>query len=329
MTVAVTGAEGFIGSHLVEALVADGHRVKAMVHYNSFASAGWLDALDAAVLSGVELCPGDVRDPASTTALLQGADAVCHLAALVGIPYSYLAPGSYVQTNVVGTFNVLESARALGTRRVVCTSTSEVYGTARSVPMAEDHPLQAQSPYAASKIGADKLAESYHLAFGLPVVTLRPFNAFGPRQSARAVVPTIVAQLAAGERVVHLGSLAPTRDLTFVTDTARAFAAVTTAPDAAVVGRVLNAGSEREIAVRDLVQLVAEVMERPVEVAVDERRVRPSASEVLRLRADSSAIRQAIGWTPRVGLRQGLAATAAWFVNRRNLGRHRTDRYTI
>lgn len=329
MTVAVTGAEGFIGSHLVELLVAEGHRVKAMVQYNAFGSAGWLDGLDAEVLAGVEVRAGDVRDAASTTALLQGADAVCHLAALIGIPYSYVAPGSYVQTNVVGTFNVLESARALGTPRVVCTSTSEVYGTARTVPITEDHPLQAQSPYSASKAGADKLAESYHLSFGLPVVTLRPFNAYGPRQSARAVIPTVVTQLAAGGRVVRLGSLAPTRDLTFVTDTARAFLAVVTAPEEAVVGRVLNAGSGREIAVGDLVRLIGEVMECPVEVVRDEQRVRPAASEVLRLVSDSSALRGATGWAPRVDLRQGLAATAAWFRDQRNLARYHSDRYTL
>ena len=227
--VAVTGAEGFIGSHLVEELVAQGYRVRAMVLYNSFGSWGWLERLDEDVMANVEVQLGDVRDAGSVMNLMQDVDVVYHLAALIAIPFSYIAPRTYVETNIGGTLNVLEAARTLGTRRIVQTSTSEVYGTARVVPIPETHPLQAQSPYSASKIGADKLVESYHLSFGLPVVTLRPFNAYGPRQSARAVIPTIISQIAAGNSVIKLGSLDPTRDFTFVKDTARAFAAVGTA----------------------------------------------------------------------------------------------------
>lgn len=329
MTVAVTGAEGFIGSHLVEALAAAGHRVRAMVQYNSFSYWGWLETLSPEVMAQVEVVPGDVRDPHSVRGLMAGAEVVYHLAALIAIPYSYAAPGSYLATNAQGTLNVLEAARELGTPRVVHTSTSEVYGTARTVPIAESHPLQAQSPYSASKVAADKLAESYHLSFELPVVTLRPFNTYGPRQSARAVIPTIVSQLAAGERRVRLGALDPTRDFTFVTDTVAAFLAVGRAPVGSVVGRVLNAGSGEEISVGDLVRLIAEVMGEEVEVVQDEARMRPDASEVRRLVCDSSALRAATGWRPCVPLRQGLGVTAAWFLEPGNLARYKTTVYNV
>ena len=241
--VAVTGADGFIGSHLVELLVGHGHRVRAMVLYNSFGTWGWLDSLDREVLDQVDVVLGDVRDPASAREVVEGADAVFHLAALIAIPYSYRAPRSYVDTNVTGTLNVLEAVRTCGTPRMVHTSTSEVYGTARTVSISEAHPLQAQSPYAASKVAADKLVESYHLSFGVSAVTLRPFNTFGPRQSARAVIPTVVSQLAAGARQLKLGAVTPTRDFMFVEDTAAAFHAVATAPASAVLGEVFNAGT--------------------------------------------------------------------------------------
>jgi UDP-glucose 4-epimerase len=327
--VAVTGAEGFIGSHLTEALVASGVRVRAMVQYNSFNSWGWLETLDPEVMANVEVVLGDVRDSRSVVGLMREAEVVYHLAALIAIPYSYQAPNSYLETNASGTLNVLEAARALGTPRVVHTSTSEVYGTARQVPINESHPLQAQSPYAASKIAADKLAESYHLSFDLPVVTLRPFNTYGPRQSARAVIPTIIAQLAAGAEVIRLGSLEPTRDFNYAKDTAAAFVAVGEAPSERVVGRVLNAGSGTEIAVGKMVHVIAEVMNRDVEVALETERLRPESSEVMRLVCDSTTLRQLTDWQPRFDLARGLEATCAWFLEPANLRRYKTDLYTV
>lgn len=326
---AVTGAEGFIGSHLVELLVERGARVRAMVQYNSFDSWGWLDALSPDVLECVEVQLGDVRDEAAVRTLATGADVVYHLAALIAIPYSYRSPRSYVETNVAGTLNVLETVRQLETPRLVHTSTSEVYGTARSVPIDEDHPLQGQSPYSASKIGADKLAESYRLSFGLPVVTLRPFNTFGPRQSARAVIPTILSQVQAGATSIRLGDLRPTRDFTFVTDTAAAFVAVGEAPAEAVVGRVLNAGTGVETSIGDLVELIAAVTGRTVEVAPEDARLRPAGSEVMRLVCDASRLTAATGWRPAVTLRNGLATTAAWLADPANLGRYRSGSYTV
>lgn len=327
--VAITGADGFIGSHLTETLVSSGYRVRAMVQYNSFGSWGWLDTLDRAVLDAIEVVPGDVRDRDSVLALMTGADMVCHLAALIAIPYSYQAPWSYLETNAGGTLNVLEAGRALGTSRIVCTSTSEVYGTARIVPIAESHPLQAQSPYSASKIAADKLAESYHLSFDLPVVTLRPFNTFGPRQSARAVIPTVISQLAAGRKEIALGSLTPTRDFNFVLDTARAFQAVLEAPMNDVVGRTLNAGSGVEISIGDTVALIAELMGTAVEIRVEEERLRPERSEVGRLISDSSAIREAASWKPEHTFAEGLTATIEWFSDPDNLRRYKTDQYNV
>lgn len=328
-TVAVTGSEGFIGSHLVEALVARGMRVRAMVQYNSFASYGWLDTLPAEVMAEVRPVLGDVRDARSVRDLMDGAEIVFHLAALIAIPYSYLAPRSYVETNIGGTLNVLEAARELGTPRVVHTSTSETYGTARRVPIDEQHPIQTQSPYAASKAGADRLAESYHLSFGLPVVTLRPFNTYGPRQSARAVIPTIAAQIASGRNEISLGSLTPTRDLTFAADTAAAFVAVGTAPAADVVGQVFNAGSGQEISVGDLARLIAAVMDRTVDVVADPQRLRPERSEVQRLVCDNRKLVAATGWQPLHDLRAGLKETVTWFQEPANLARYRPDSYTL
>lgn len=324
---AVTGAEGFIGSHLVEALVRAGNLVRALVQYNSFNSWGWLETLGEEVLDNLEVVLGDVRDPRSVRDFMEGATTVYHLAALIAIPYSYRAPSSYLETNAGGTLNVLEAARMLETPRLVHTSTSEVYGTAQAVPINERHPLQAQSPYAASKIAADKLAESYHLSFALPVVTLRPFNTYGPRQSARAVIPTIISQLAAGQPVIKLGALTPTRDFNFVSDTAAAFIAVAEAPREAVVGKVLNTGSGREISVGDLVRRIAQVMDREVEVVQDAERFRPDASEVMRLVCDNLALTQATGWQPCVSLEQGLAITSRWFLDPTNLARYKPERY--
>lgn len=309
--------------------MARGHRVRAMAQYNSFGTRGWLDALSPDSLANVEVVPGDVRDARSVHELMRDASVAYHLAALIAIPYSYHAPRSYVETNVLGTLNVLEAARDLETPRLVHTSTSEVYGTARTVPIDEGHALTGQSPYSASKIGADKLAESYHLSFELPVVTLRPFNTFGPRQSARAVIPTIVTQLAAGKEELELGLLTPTRDFTFVRDTADAFVAVGTAPAESVVGRVLNAGTGREISIADLLSLVGSIMDRPARGVVDAQRLRPGASEVLRLVCDASALREATGWRPMVALEDGLRETVAWFTQEANLARYRWHEYNV
>ncbi|MFD9907047.1 SDR family NAD(P)-dependent oxidoreductase [Streptomyces sp. NPDC059063] len=326
---AVTGADGFIGSHLTEALVTSGHRVRAMVQYNSFSSYGWLETLPADVLAEVEIQLGDVRDAGSVHTLVAEAEAVYHLAALIAIPYSYRAPHSYVETNVTGTLNVLEAVRHAETPRLVHTSTSETYGTARTVPITEDHPINTQSPYAASKAGGDRLADSYHASFGTPVVTLRPFNTYGPRQSMRAVIPTVIGQVAAGSREITLGDLRPTRDFTFVTDTARAFLAVGAAPADAVVGRTFNAGTGGEISVGDLVRLIGKVMAADLDVRTDERRMRPARSEVMRLVADATRLREATGWTPEHDLEQGLARTVDFFRDPTHLARYKTGTYNI
>jgi NAD dependent epimerase/dehydratase len=300
-----------------------------MVLYNSFNSWGWLESLPRDVLESVEVQLGDVRDIASVRGLVEGADVIYHLAALIAIPYSYRSPRSYVDTNVSGTLNVLEAARQLKTPRVIHTSTSEVYGTARSVPIAEDHPLQGQTPYSASKIGADKIAESYHLSFEVPVTTLRPFNTYGPRQSSRAVIPTILSQLSAGQLALRLGDVRPTRDFMYVEDTARAFLAVADAPAEAVVGRTLNAGTGVETSIRELVETIARAAGREVEIIEDEQRLRPAGSEVMRLVCDSSRLTEATGWKPAVALAEGLAKTAEWFARPENLARYKWDTYTV
>jgi NAD dependent epimerase/dehydratase len=327
MLKAVTGADGFIGSHLVEALVAQGQRVRALALYTSLGSWGWLDTLPAEVLAEVEVVSGDVRDPEQMAAFCDGVDTLFHLAALIAIPYSYAAPRSYLDTNAGGTLNVLEGVRRAGVRRMVHTSTSEVYGTAQRVPIDEDHPLQGQSPYSASKIAADQMVEAYVRSFEVPAVTLRPFNTYGPRQSARAVIPTVISQIAAERREIRLGSLEPTRDFNFVADTVAAFLAVADA-DEKVIGQTFNAGSGREISVGDLVRTIADVMDADVEVVADDSRLRPAESEVMRLLADRSKLDAATGWAPQVPLEQGLATTATWFSNPDNLARYRTDRYT-
>jgi NAD dependent epimerase/dehydratase len=327
MTVAVTGADGFIGSHLTEQLVAAGYRVRAMARYNSFDSRGWLDTLGSDVLAEVEVVPGDVEDPASVARLIRGAATVYHLAALIAIPYSYQSPRSYVQTNVIGTLNVLEAVRAERCERLVHTSTSETYGTARIVPISETHPLQAQSPYAASKTAADKLVESYHLSFGVPAVTLRPFNTFGPRQSARAVIPTVVSQLLAGANEIRIGATDPTRDFTFVADTAAAFLAVGTTVPERVVGETFNAGTGREISIGDLAARIGELAGRRVPVRTETHRLRPPRSEVQRLLCDNTKLRERTGWSPRYSLDDGLKETVSWFLEPANLARYRTTGY--
>lgn len=326
---AVTGADGFIGSHLVERLVADGNRVRAMAQYTSFGTWGWLDSLPGEVLAEVEVVLADIRDPRAVREFIGDAAIVYHLAALIAIPYSYRAPQSYLDTNATGTLNVLEAVRELGTARVVHTSTSEVYGTARTVPIAESHPLQAQSPYAASKVAADKLAEAYHLSFGLPVVTLRPFNTYGPRQSARAVIPAIITQLAAKSSRLRLGLLSPTRDFNFVADTVAAFTAVGTAPAERVIGRVLNSGTGVETSVGEVVRIIGECLGVEPLVEQEDERLRPDDSEVMRLVSDAAALREATGWAPRVTLADGLAQTVAWFSDSTNLARYRTDRFVV
>lgn len=303
------------------------HRVRAMVLYNSFNSWGWLEALPPDVMGSVDVHVGDVRDIASVREFAENADVLFHLAALIAIPYSYSSPRSYAETNVLGTLNVLEAARQLSIPRIVHTSTSEVYGTARTVPINEEHPLQAQSPYSATKIGADKLAESYGRSFGLPIVTIRPFNVFGPRQSARAVIPTILSQLSAGVDVLRIGDLRPTRDFTFVEDTVAAFMALADASGEAVIGRTFNAGTGSEISIGGLANLLCEITGRSPEIREDEARLRPPESEVMRLVADSTAIRAATGWVPRHRLEDGLRLTAGWFARPENLARYKWEHY--
>jgi NAD dependent epimerase/dehydratase len=325
--VLVTGADGFIGSHLVEALVDAGAEVTAFVYYNSFDSWGWLDSLPDAVQKSFRVFAGDVRDPNGVRTAAAGQEVIFHLAALIGIPYSYHSPDSYVDTNLRGTLNVLQAARQHETERVVVTSTSEVYGTARHVPIAETHPLQAQSPYSATKVGADKLAEAFHLSFGLPVVTVRPFNTYGPRQSARAVIPTVITQILAGALQVKLGALSPTRDLTFVTDTCAGFLTLAACDQA--VGRAVNLGSGHEIAVGDLAALIGEVAGVDLEVVSEEERLRPPGSEVERLLADTSLVHRLTGWAPQVTLRDGLSLTLDWFRDPANRAAYRHDRYAV
>ena len=331
MKVLVTGADGFIGSHLAEALAAAGHEVRAFVQYNSFNSRGWLDGCDEKLAARMLFIAGDVRDPHQMSEAVEGCEAVLHLAALIAIPFSYHAPDAYVDTNVKGTLNVLQAARRHRVRRVLHTSTSEVYGTARSVPIDEDHPLQAQSPYAATKAAADLLALSFHASFGLPVCVVRPFNTYGPRQSARAVIPTVISQIASGRKKVQLGSLSPTRDFNYVSDTCKGFLAAL-ASDAGV-GEVVNFGSGHEISIADLARLIAEIMQADAAVELDPARVRPAASEVDRLCASNDKARRLFGWSPefagRDGLRRGLARTVEWFRAPGNLARYRPELYNL
>ena len=329
--VLVTGADGFIGSHLVETLLAHGHQVRAFCLYNSLGSWGWLDTLPEASKAHLEVVLGDIRDPLCVREAMHGCEQVFHLAALIAIPYSYSAPASYIDTNIHGTLNVVQAARDLGVHRVVHTSTSETYGTAQFVPITEDHPLVGQSPYAASKIGADQIALSYWRSFETPVAVLRPFNTYGPRQSARAVIPTIISQIASGQRQIQLGALTPTRDFNYVADTCAAFLAVA-ASDAAL-GQVINAASNFEISIGDTAALIAEVMRADVEIRTDEQRLRPEASEVNRLYGDNTRLRQLTGWQPAYGglegFRRGLERTAAWFADPANLARYRPGIYAL
>ncbi|MBS0171424.1 MAG: SDR family oxidoreductase [Nitrospira sp.] len=329
--VLVTGADGFIGSHLVEALVWSGADVRAFVLYNSFNSWGWLDHLSADIRGALDVRAGDIRDPHGVKHAMRGCDAVAHLAALIAIPYSYHSPDTYIDTNIKGTLNVLQAARELEVRRVVHTSTSEVYGSARFVPITEDHPVLGQSPYSASKIGADQIAYSFYSSFQLPVVIARPFNTFGPRQSARAVIPTVIAQIASGVRSLQLGSIHPTRDFNYVNDTVAAFIAALESQ--AGVGEVFNFGSGFEISIGETAALIADVMGANITIELDAARARPEASEVQRLCADNSKARQILGWSPRYhgrdGLRRGLVETVQWFLEPANLAQYKPHLYNI
>lgn len=327
----VTGADGFIGSHVVEHLVRAGCQVRALVLYNSLGHWGWLDRAVQDVRGQFEVTFGDIRDPYGTAENVRSCDVVMHLAALIAIPYSYRAPASYVDTNVGGTLNVLEAARRFEVERVVMTSTSEVYGTARFVPITEDHPLQGQSPYSASKIGADALALSYFSAFKTPVTVLRPFNTYGPRQSARAVIPTIIGQLAGAAPAIKLGAVRPTRDFTFVEDTAQGFAQAAACDG--LVGQVVNIGNNFEISIGDTARMIAELMGKPLEIEVDQRRLRPETSEVERLWASTEKAQRMMHWQPSyagaAGFRRGLERTIEWFRDPINLTNYKTDQYAI
>jgi NAD dependent epimerase/dehydratase len=327
----VTGADGFIGSHLTEELIRQGHDVRAFVLYNSFNSWGWLDHSPQDIRSGLDVFSGDVRDPHGVRKAMEGCDVVFNLAALIGIPYSYHSPQSYVDTNIKGALNIVQAARDLGVEKVVQTSTSEVYGTAQFVPITEDHPLQGQSPYSATKIGADQIALSYYQAFDTPVAVIRPFNTYGPRQSARAVIPTIMIQIANGMREIRLGSLTPTRDFSFVMDTAQGFIAV--AESDRSIGEVINVGSNFEVSIGETAALIAEVMGAEVEILEEGQRLRPAKSEVERLFAGVDKARELAGWTPqyggRDGFKRGLAETAEWFTKAENLSQYKADKYNI
>jgi NAD dependent epimerase/dehydratase len=330
-TILITGADGFIGSHLTEALVRQGFKVRAFTYYNSFNSWGWLDQCSEDVKGQFEVFPGDIRDPHGVREAMKSCDAVMHLAALIGIPFSYHSPDTYVDTNIKGTLNVLQAARDLGVSRIIHTSTSEVYGTARFVPITERHPLQGQSPYSASKIGADQLAYSFHTSFDLPVVTVRPFNTYGPRQSARAVIPTIITQIANGERSIKLGAITPTRDFSYVRDTVAGFIAALKTENG--LGEVINIGSNFEISIGDTAQLIAECMRISIELVSDEERMRPANSEVERLWADNSKAKDFFGWQPTYGglegFKRGLAETINWFTQSENLRSYKSEIYNL
>jgi len=327
----ITGADGFIGSHLTETLVRKGYSVRAFVFYNSFNSWGWLDHVPKDIRDNLEVFSGDIRDPHGVKEAMKGCDAVLHLAALIAIPYSYHSPNTYVDTNVKGTLNILQAAREQGVKRVIHTSTSEVYGTARFVPITEEHPLQGQSPYSATKIAADQLAFSFYASFDLPVVIARPFNTYGPRQSARAVIPTIITQIANGKRQIKLGAVSPTRDFNYVQDTVAGFIAAMESD--AGVGEVVNFGSNFEISIGDTAQLIAEAMNTEIDIITDENRLRPETSEVERLWADNTKAKKLFEWHPlyggREGFKRGLIETIDWFVQPSNLSIYKADIYNV
>ena len=323
--VLVTGADGFIGSHLTEMLVERGFDVKAFVYYNSFNTWGWLDTLPKEMLSSVEVFSGDIRDPNGVRAAMKGIDTIFHLAALIAIPFSYHSPDTYVDTNIKGTLNVLQAARDMGTRRVLITSTSEVYGTAKYVPIDEKHPFQGQSPYSATKIGADRLAESFYRSFGLPVTIVRPFNTYGPRQSARAVIPTIITQLLCGAEEIELGSLTPTRDFNYVKDTANGF--ITLAQTENAIGEEVNIATQKEISIGDLAGEIIRQINPSARIICDKKRIRPEKSEVTRLLGCNAKIMQMTDWKPQYTFQQGIQETIAWM--KTHIGLYKPEIYNL
>ncbi len=327
----VTGADGFIGSHLTECLVREGYDVRAFVYYNSFNSWGWLDHCANDVKDHFEVFAGDIRDPYGVKEAMKGCDLVLHLAALIAIPYSYHSPDTYIETNIKGTLNVLQAAKELGVKRLIHTSTSEVYGTAQFVPITENHRLNAQSPYAASKIGADQLAYSFFSSFNLPVLIIRPFNTYGPRQSARAVIPTVITQIASGKSNINLGATSPTRDFNFVKDTVLGYISALQSENG--LGEVVNLGSNSEISILETVNIIAELMEKKIEINTESYRVRPENSEVERLWADNSKAKDLFGWRPEytgiTGLKRGLTETINWFSETANLKNYKPNIYNL
>ena len=321
----VTGADGFIGSHLTEELIKQGHKVKAFAHYNSFNSWGWLDSIKKDVMKEVEVFTGDVRDPNGVREAMKGMDEVFHLAALIAIPFSYHSPDTYVDTNIKGTLNVLQAAKDLGTSRLLITSTSEVYGTAQYVPIDEKHPFQGQSPYSATKIGADRLAESFYRSFNMPITIVRPFNTYGPRQSARAVIPTIITQLLAGKEEIELGSLTPTRDFNYVKDTANGFIEIAKSNN--TIGEEINIATQQEISIGQLADELIRQINPKAKIVCDEQRLRPEKSEVNRLLGSNEKIIRLTNWKPNYTFEQGLAETIEFF--KRNLDQYKTDIYNI
>lgn len=323
--VLITGADGFIGSHLTESLLAKGYNVRAFVYYNSFNNWGWLDTLPKEKLEKIEIFCGDIRDPNGVKEAMKGIDMVFHLAALIAIPFSYHSPDSYIDTNIKGTLNVLQAARDLGTKRILVTSTSEVYGTAQYVPIDENHPYQGQSPYSATKIGADRLAESFYRSFNLPVTIVRPFNTYGPRQSNRAVIPTIITQLLAGKKEIKLGSLTPTRDFNFVKDTADGFIAIAESDN--TIGQEINIATQHEISIGQLAEELIRQINPNAKIICEEERLRPEKSEVNRLLGCNEKIKALTDWEPKYSLTEGLAETIDFFKN--NLDKYKTDIYNI
>lgn len=329
--VLITGADGFIGSHLTEALLNAGYQVRAFCLYNSQGSWGWLDNLPESKKADIEVVLGDIRDPQCVREAMKDCAIVFHLAALIAIPYSYIAPASYIETNVLGTLNVVQAARDLGTDRIIHTSTSETYGTAQFVPITESHPQVGQSPYAASKIAADQIALSFWRSFGTPITVIRPFNTYGPRQSCRAVIPTIITQIAAGKQEIRLGSLSPTRDFNYVSDTCSAFLALALSDEA--VGQTVNAASGFEVSIGETASLIADIMNRDIRIITEDARLRPKNSEVNRLFGDNTFLQKLTGWSPsfggKKGFRRGLERTAEWFSNPRNLEHYRIGNYSV
>lgn len=327
MKVLVTGADGFIGSHLAEFLVNRGISVRAFVYYNSFNSYGWIDSLPKTIQENIEIFTGDIRDPNGVREAMKGIDVVYHLAALIAIPFSYHSPDSYIDTNIKGTLNVLQAAKIFETSRILVTSTSEVYGTAQYVPIDEKHPYQGQSPYSASKIGADRIAESFHKSFNLPVTIVRPFNTFGPRQSARAVIPTIISQLFAGQTEIKLGDVTPTRDLVYVEDTASGFYEIATSEK--TIGEEINIATQQEISVGDLAQTLIKLINPKAEVVLDEQRLRPEKSEVMRLLGSKEKIMRLTNWKQTHSFEEGLQKTVAWFGEPANLKLYKPQVYNL